>query len=474
MPSVDRPLTTAQRDLLVDVQFKRRVLAGRDTLYAAVKQHLQRTGSDVPMPTKVQIAAWLGHQPAYTRQQSTGAALPEHKPVAVIRRSEPLQYVMMDVFQLPQRPTGVVVQYAGKKAKGKKVETPIVTKFGLLVVDVFSRMVWVRVLQTPKGAGVNGAYDGLKKNEDVIGVAAALDDVFEEIDSDLDGRLRARGLQCGSDNGAEMVNDDVARIMKKWNVRHTLGMKGRPMSQSLAEAHIGVMKRKFALWVRARIAAGRKGEDNEDSNAATAIKQSWPDVIDDIVAAMNDTWSRAHPRPLTPLQVHYGNAQLLDGVKKRHKTDAAKRSRAYETDSDDRFAVGDLVRRRVARSDKLAATYSLPAYRIISKRHYTKVRRPTGYKIQRIGADAPEPTLYRAAQLISAPAPADEVRLTQAELRVDENAEYVPWRVLQTRQRNGRQEAFVQWAGYPISQSTWEPVTEPAIARLLSLVAGDD
>ena len=33
MPSVDRPLTTAQRDLLVDVQFKRRVLAGRDTLY---------------------------------------------------------------------------------------------------------------------------------------------------------------------------------------------------------------------------------------------------------------------------------------------------------------------------------------------------------------------------------------------------------------------------------------------------------
>ena len=41
---------------MVDVQFKRRVLAGRDTLYAAVKQHLQRTGSDVPMPTKVQIA----------------------------------------------------------------------------------------------------------------------------------------------------------------------------------------------------------------------------------------------------------------------------------------------------------------------------------------------------------------------------------------------------------------------------------
>jgi hypothetical protein len=462
-----RPLSKAQRALLVDVQFKRRVLAGRDTLYAAVQQHLARTGSDVPMPTKVQIASWLGHQPAYTRQQSTGAALPEHKPVAVIRRSEPLQYIMMDVFQLPQRSTGITVQYAGKRANGKKVETPLVTKFGLLVVDVFSRMVWVRVLQTPKGAGVNGAYDGLKQNQDVIGVATALDDIFEEIDSDLEGQLRARRLQCGSDNGAEMTNDDVARVMKKWNVRHTLGMKGRPMSQSLAEAHIGVMKRKFALWVRARIAAGRKGEDNEDSNAATAIKQSWPDVIDDIVAGMNDTWSRAHPRPLTPLQVHYGDTRMIEKVKERHKTEAAKRSRAYEADDDDRFAVGDLVRRRVARSDKLAATYSLPAYRIISVRRYTKVRRPTGYKIQRVGSGTPEPTLYRAAQLIAAPSPADEVRLTQAELRVDENAEYVPWRVLETRQRRGRTEARVQWAGYPIAQSTWEDGSQPAIVALL-------
>ena len=47
------------------------------------------------------------------------------------------------------------------------------------------------------------------------------------------------------------------------------------------------------------------------------------------------------------------------------------------------------------------------------------------------------------------------------------DAEYVPWRVLQTRQRNGQQEALVQWVGYPISRSAWEPASEPAIARLL-------
>ena len=77
-----------------------------------------------------------------------------------------------------------------------------------------------------------------------------------------------RQLQCGSDNGNEFVNDDVRRVTAKWQVRHTLGMKGRPMSQSLAEAHIGVMKRRVALWVRARIAAGR---DGDGSNAAAYV-----------------------------------------------------------------------------------------------------------------------------------------------------------------------------------------------------------
>eukprot|EP01044_Picomonas_judraskeda_P001204 COSAG03_NODE_66_length_15090_cov_6.646455_12_plen_114_part_00 len=76
-------------------------------------------------------------------------------------------------------------------------------------------------LQAGSAAGwapalVKSPYEGLKTNEDVIGVAAALDDVFEEIDQDLDGGLRARQLQCGSDNGAEFTNADVARVMNKW------------------------------------------------------------------------------------------------------------------------------------------------------------------------------------------------------------------------------------------------------------------
>ena len=45
--------------------------------------------------------------------------------------------------------------------------------------------------------------------------------MFEEIDQDLDGGLKARQLQCGSDNGGEFTNADVARVMNKWSPRST-------------------------------------------------------------------------------------------------------------------------------------------------------------------------------------------------------------------------------------------------------------
>ena len=48
-----RPLTKPQRELLVDVQFKRRVLAGRDTLYGpAASQHANYERDD-EMSSKV-------------------------------------------------------------------------------------------------------------------------------------------------------------------------------------------------------------------------------------------------------------------------------------------------------------------------------------------------------------------------------------------------------------------------------------
>ena len=56
------------------------------------------------------------------------------------------------------------------------------------MVDAFSKFVWMWLLQTPKGAGVAAAWDGLKTNPDVIGIAKALDSVFSEINADLQDR----------------------------------------------------------------------------------------------------------------------------------------------------------------------------------------------------------------------------------------------------------------------------------------------
>jgi hypothetical protein len=81
-------------------------------------------------------------------------------------------------------------------------------------VDAFSKLIWVRLLRTPKGAGVAAAWTGLKRNPEVIGVAKALDSIFTEIDADLQDetpprRLRDLTLKFGSDNGNEFFSPDI-------------------------------------------------------------------------------------------------------------------------------------------------------------------------------------------------------------------------------------------------------------------------
>ena len=82
--------------------------------------------------------------------------------MAVIRRSAPLQYVQFDAFQLDERELDTEVTYKNKK--GKTVTVPLVQKYAIIMVDAFSKFVWVRLLASPKGAGIAAAWDGLKTN----------------------------------------------------------------------------------------------------------------------------------------------------------------------------------------------------------------------------------------------------------------------------------------------------------------------
>jgi hypothetical protein len=104
-------ITPAQDELLRTVQYRIGTLGGRDTLFAAVRKYVQQSASDVKPPTKRQVGAFVKGEPAMQRQQTTGAALPEHKPVAVVRRSRPLMYVQFDAMQLPASDLKETVTY---------------------------------------------------------------------------------------------------------------------------------------------------------------------------------------------------------------------------------------------------------------------------------------------------------------------------------------------------------------------------
>eukprot|EP01046_Picozoa_sp_COSAG06_P002595 COSAG06_NODE_93_length_24652_cov_1832.353399_8_plen_479_part_00 len=457
-------LTKEQDELLRTVQYRQGNLSGRDSLYLLTRQHIEESASDVKHPTKRQVGSWLKGEKGFQRQKTTGAALPKHKPVAIIRRSRPLQYIQADVFQLDQRPMKTVVTYTDKKKK--RVTVPLVTRYAVIAVDVFSRYVWVRVLQTPQGAGVASSWDGLKTNPDAIGTAKALDSILTEIDADLQDeqpsrRLKELNLKVGTDGGGELTSPDITRLFKKWKVRHEVGQPGRPMSQSFAESHVGVWKRRWASWVRARMDA--VGEDNEESKRAKQIKQSWPDVADTITAAVNTAWMRKHPRPLSRHDVHFGSEAVITKVRDHQAKDAGKRSKAYERDDKETFAVGDTVRRMVARAGKLDAAWSKRLYTVVRIKKYRKVKRPVGYQIAPVNKlDKPVPALYRAPQLqrvLVQDGKAVQNQLSAADLDAlnDPDArEYTPWRVLERRGTK----ILVQWRGYSRQDATWQDAAD--------------
>ena len=454
-------LTKEQDELLQTVQYKTGLLAGRDSLYLATRQYLEDEASDIKLPTKRQVATWLKGEPSNQRQQTSGAAFARNKPVAVIRRSAPLQYVQFDAFQLEERELDTEVTYKNKK--GKTVTVPLVQKYAIIMVDAFSKFIWVRLLATPKGAGIAAAWDGLKTNPEVIGVAKALDSIFKEIDEDLQDedpprRLKDIGLKAGSDNGAELRGPDIDRVMAKYGIKHEYGIKGRPMSQSLAESHVGVWKRRFASWVRARMDA--IGEEDEESKRARQIKQSWPDLSDSITASVNSAWMQQHPRPLSRIDVHYGDAATIQKVKEHQSKEAGKRSRAYEQDNVPKYKVGDIVRRRVAKSGKLDAAFSKRLYQVTMVKQYSKVKRPAGFRIAPTNdLNSPEPGLYRADQLQRVLTDKDGVPVQNKLSASDVEAlndpskrEYVPFKILERR----NDKVLVQWRGYPRADATLE------------------
>jgi hypothetical protein len=90
------------------------------------------------------------------------------------------------------------------------------------------------------------------------------------------------------------------------------------MSQSLAESHVGVSKRRFASFVRARMTA--IGEEDEESKRAVDIKKSWPDLAE--VTVHGD---RASPSPIYCLLMQGQKALGPEPLQATTYTEAASR-----------------------------------------------------------------------------------------------------------------------------------------------------
>ena len=119
-------LTADQDEVLRTVQYRTGMLVGHDTLYLAGRPGVAgaETESAVRQPTKRQVNSWLKGEKGFQRQKTSGAALPKHKPVAIIRRSRPVQYVQFDAFQLPERELPIRVTYKNKNRN--RVSVPLV------------------------------------------------------------------------------------------------------------------------------------------------------------------------------------------------------------------------------------------------------------------------------------------------------------------------------------------------------------
>jgi hypothetical protein len=62
-------LTPEQDELLRTVQYRQGILGGRDTLYLAVRDYLEKSGEQVKQPTKRQVGAWVKGETGMQRQQ---------------------------------------------------------------------------------------------------------------------------------------------------------------------------------------------------------------------------------------------------------------------------------------------------------------------------------------------------------------------------------------------------------------------
>ena len=262
-------------------------------------------------------------------------------------------------------------------------------KYILVVVDVFSRYAWARPLKTKTG----------------VNVSEALQDIFQT------GRTPRK---LWSDRGTEFYNANVRHLLYgpqfyNNNVQHLLREHNVQLYSTNNEPKAMIAER-FIRTLRGKI----------ESNFILTQSTVWYDVLPQLIHEYNTTYHRSIK--MTPEDAcKPENFLRVYRLQVRHGD--AKQPRM--------FNVGDRV--RISLQKKIFEKGATPNWseEIFEVSEVISYTSPVTYKLKDLAGEVLEGAFYT-----------EQLQQTNQEIyRVD--------KVLRRRQRNGVEEVYVRWSGYP-------------------------
>ncbi|KAK3107211.1 hypothetical protein FSP39_009512 [Pinctada imbricata] len=271
--------------------------------------------------------------------------------------------------------------------------------FLLIVVDIFSRFLWVRPLMNKR--------------------ATTVLDAFKDI---LKGPRRPKSIR--TDKGSEFTNKALQQYFKKEKIKIFYALN--ETKANYAERYIQTLKKRLYRFF------------------THFQKYEYKDILQDMVKSINETPNRSI-NGRTPASITTKNEEevRLDAYIARRKEDKSKTKLKKPRRIPFRFKIGDQVRithlKRVFQRE-YDQTYTEEVF-IIRDRMRSQEGIPI-YKLKDMMDDSIQGSFY-----------ASELQ----KVFKDENTIWRIEKIVKKRKYRGKQEALVRWLGWPSKFDSWVP-----------------
>ena len=276
-------------------------------------------------------------------------------------------------------------------------------KYWLVVIDIFSKYLFVETLQDKKATTVLKAFKKILEN----------------------GERRPEVIY--TDKGGEFNNTLLKRELKKYNIKY-FTTQNEDIKNSVAERVIRTLRNKlYRLFQRQR-------------------SYKYVEVLPDIVASYNKTKHRSLHN-MTPIEVNEDNEAIVWDKMYNDERQTSQSSRTMKSGKSKRFRKKRVFKFKIDDYVRLAYT------RYAFQRDYQQKWTTELFKISERNLKENQP-IYTVVDMLN-----DPVIGTWYEwelLKADKDQEF--WRVesiLKTRTRKGKKEYLIKWEGYGDKFSSW-------------------